>query len=240
MPNHLPAYVITEMAICGYYLMTQLFACVELIHTVKFFGGSKYKRHRGGSGENFTLLSQPPLSPRFCEDCSSHLLFHHTSCALGLAALSRFCEDSSSHLLSHHTRYTLSVLPALVMEYPDEFRRPLQLSLASLIDHAKAYLDEGTPEAVDHFMRLMLAGRALVNGETRRVFVNPLQGVSYPAEGEYQITGDFDSLIGFCFTLPLKCAMAVYPVPSFQHTLTKTIHIRLQITINQVYLILGL
>lgn len=120
------------------------------------------------------------------------------------------------------------------MEYPDEYCRPLQLSLADLIDQAKDYLNEGTPAAVDRFMRLMLAGRATVNGEKRRVFVNPMDGVSYPPQGSYTLTGDFDSLLGFCYTLPLKVPLAIYPVPSFAHTLTKSIHVKVPITINGV------
>ena len=123
------------------------------------------------------------------------------------------------------------------MEYPDEYLPPLQLGLEDLVTRGAEYLGEGTSAGVDKFIKLILAGRATIDHEEHRVLVNASQGDDTMVyRDEVTLTGDFDSLIGFSKTLPLRTALSVYPVPSFKHTLTKPIHVTWQIPVHQVSL----
>lgn len=116
------------------------------------------------------------------------------------------------------------------MQYPDEFLRPIQLGLGQLVDQAQLLLEEGSEESVDKFIELMHSGRLTVNGVERRVLLNPRRGAVFPRRDDVALRGDFDSAGGFSASrIPLRCPLAVYPVPIFKETLTKSIHIALTI-----------
>ena len=116
------------------------------------------------------------------------------------------------------------------MQYPDEFLRPIDLGLPQIVHRAQQFLEEGSVESVDKFIELMLSGRLTVNGEERRVLLNPRRSAVFPSSNEVSLRGDFDSGGGFSSTtIPIQCPLAVYPVPIFKETLTKSIHIALTI-----------
>ena len=114
------------------------------------------------------------------------------------------------------------------MDFPDEYLPPIHLSLANLVDHARGFLDEGTPDAVDKFITLMVAGRLPVEGVEHRVIVNAPSGLRSLQDQQY-MTGDFDSLIGFSKHIPLSCPLSVSPIPNFKFTLKKSIHMTLTV-----------
>ena len=66
------------------------------------------------------------------------------------------------------------------MQYPDEFLSPVQLSLQDLVQRSRAFLEQGTADAVDHFINLNLAGRLMQDEEEHRVLINPVQGAEFP------------------------------------------------------------
>ena len=103
------------------------------------------------------------------------------------------------------------------------------------MDHAQALLEENSTEAVDKFIQLVLAGRLTVAGEERRVFINPRQNAVFPTKEQCTLTGDFDSLIGFSKSLPLRVPVGIYPIPDFKFTLKSTIHVTLPVPYNQVF-----
>ena len=79
------------------------------------------------------------------------------------------------------------------------------------------------------------SGRLTVNGEERRVLLNPRRGAVFTRHDDVTLRGDFDSAAGFSASrIPLRCPLAVYPVPIFKETLTKSIHIALTI-VSDIY-----
>ena len=110
------------------------------------------------------------------------------------------------------------------------------MGLLQFVTQAIEFLDEGTPESVDRFLDLVLAGRVKYDDEDvqHRVLINAVQEAVHPTMNDVQITGDFDSLIGFTKTLPLKGPLSVYAVPDFDKTLKKSVHITLPVEIRGV------
>ncbi|OJT03953.1 hypothetical protein TRAPUB_5363 [Trametes pubescens] len=115
------------------------------------------------------------------------------------------------------------------MEYPDEILPALQLSLSGLLARTRPLISQGHS---DDFVELMLAGRLPVNGQEHRVFVNAAQGMEPASLPDCRLVGDFDSLIGFTTRLPITVPLSIYPVPSFKHTLKKSLHIDMEVTVN--------
>ena len=121
------------------------------------------------------------------------------------------------------------------MQYPDEFLRPITLGIPQVVNHAQRFLEEGSVESVDKFIELMLSGRLTINGEERRVLLNPRRSAVFPGSDDVTLRGDFDSGAGFsATTIPIRCPLAIYPVPVFKETLTKSIHIALTIVSDAV------
>ncbi|TFY73345.1 hypothetical protein EWM64_g10666, partial [Hericium alpestre] len=82
------------------------------------------------------------------------------------------------------------------------------------------------------FIRYVLAGRSLNDhGQTvNRLIVNPRMGriVDRP----FEITRDYDSIIGVDKQIPYRIALAVFPVPPFSETLKKKNHIEVAVTVR--------
>ena len=108
------------------------------------------------------------------------------------------------------------------------------MSLPDINIFALNLLNLGTDDSIDDFIRLMVAGRVPVEGITHRVLVNPFQDIPDHLPRDITITGDYDSLIGFTPNLPFKFPLAVYPVPPFNFTLKKNIHLTLDWTAPNV------
>ena len=117
------------------------------------------------------------------------------------------------------------------MEHPDEWLEPQTLSLQQFVQRSLEFFQEleHSQTGFDNFLKFTLAGRLQEGESQRRVLVNPRHGGTILDRSCCTLTGDFDSLIGFTDTLPLKVPLAVYPVPSFKDTLSKTIHLKLEI-----------
>ena len=130
-------------------------------------------------------------------------------------------------LLSLYPHYRLYS----TMQYPNEFLRPVQLGLTDFVDYAKGFLEENTPDAVDNFINLVLAGRLSLAGEERRVFLNALQGAKTPSLDDVTLTGDFDSLIGLSRDLPYTTSFSIFPVPPFRDTMKADNHLVRSITL---------
>ena len=120
------------------------------------------------------------------------------------------------------------------MNFPDEFLPPMQVGIPQYVDLGRQFLDEGTPEGVDKFIDLVMAGRLHLHDELYRILVNARQGAIVPAIEDCTITLDFDSLQAVSPDLPLKCPLSIFPVPDFKYTLRKPVHITFPIRIQQV------
>lgn len=114
------------------------------------------------------------------------------------------------------------------MSYPDEFLQPWQIGLPELNAKANELITLGDDDSVDDFIRLMLAGRVEHELVQRRVLLNVWQGVPNHVAENLSIMGDFDSLIGFTNNLPFKTNISVLPVPLFNRTLTKNVHVKVK------------
>lgn len=73
------------------------------------------------------------------------------------------------------------------------------------------------------FLQFMLAGRIRINDILRHITFNACQGLREP---QYQITRDYDSLIGASKDLPYTIHLALSPVPPFRDILYKPNHIK--------------
>ena len=118
------------------------------------------------------------------------------------------------------------------MSYPDEILPAREMGLQGLLTRAKPLLSSDT---VDDFVSLLLAGRLNIEDEQHRIFVNPLRELNDVPPASIQCTGDFDSLIGFTHDLHLVKPLSVSPVPNFQHTLKKSIHVSVAVRSSQVF-----
>jgi hypothetical protein len=122
----------------------------------------------------------------------------------------------------------------LMPPFPHEKLPEVQLSLHDFNQKARTILNE---RAVEEFVSAVLAGRwrnAVVahNGEeseeqeyraTIDPFLHCYQGNDLG--DNITVTRDFDSLIGITRNLPLTCPLAMYPVPNFRDSLTRTNHL---------------
>ena len=120
------------------------------------------------------------------------------------------------------------------MNFPDEFLSPVQMGIGQYIDHGRNFLDEGTPNGVDKFLNLVLAGRLYRDDDECRVLINARQGAIVPTLDDCNITVDFDSLQSIAPNIPLKCPLSIFPVPDFKYTLKKSVHITFPIRTREV------
>lgn len=117
-------------------------------------------------------------------------------------------------------------LPRRPLRHPDEALDALQLSLAQFVELAQAlFPSESEPDPIA-FIRFVLAGRLEMNARSLRVSINAKQGSSPPPVGEYQLSRDFDSVIGVTQDLPFRRPLALFPLPSFRDTLLKDNHVK--------------
>lgn len=95
------------------------------------------------------------------------------------------------------------------------------------------------------FVNATLAGRYFSGREERRIYVDAMRGLQdghlvdfndEPGEGDYQMTRDYDSIIGYTDGLPYNVPLAVYVVPPFKQGLRKDLHIKVRCTIPAVSL----
>lgn len=118
--------------------------------------------------------------------------------------------------------------PDIDLPYPDEYLRRKVVSLPELCEKYEELLlgdDYGVPQ----FVRLALSGRLeRVPGAPDRDYkylVNVSRDAFIPDnEDDYVTSGDFDSAFGQTKDLPFVMPLAVFPIPSFQDTLTKNNH----------------
>ena len=93
------------------------------------------------------------------------------------------------------------------MNFPDEFLSPVQMGIGQYIDHGRNFLDEGTPNGVDKFLNLVLAGRLYRDDDECRVLINARQGAIVPTLDDCNITVDFDSLQSIAPNIPLSLTL---------------------------------
>jgi len=115
------------------------------------------------------------------------------------------------------------------LNYPDEYLHRRVVGLQDLCERYQDLLFDNDV-SIPAFVRLALSGR-LERGPTARRYqdtkfiVSSSRGAFIPSvEDEYVTTGDFDSAIGQTRDFPFRDSLGIFPVPSFQDTLTKTNH----------------
>ncbi|TFY76967.1 hypothetical protein EWM64_g7046 [Hericium alpestre] len=127
--------------------------------------------------------------------------------------------------------------------YPNEDQVLKQISLRSFVLGAQGLFDQyrrvnrnREPDTAvfnaGRFIRYVLAGRSLNDhGQTvNRLIVNPRMG--RVVDRPFEITRDYDSIIGVDKQIPYRIALAVFPVPPFSETLKKKNHIEVAVTIK--------
>ena len=114
---------------------------------------------------------------------------------------------------------TFFTMAAFARGYPTD-----DWSLEQFVDHAKSLLEqENVESAVEHFLQFALAGKFHDPlGNPRLVKLNPLLDSPSISTLQTTATRDFDSLIGITNDLPFLCPLAIYPIPTFRDTLTKS------------------
>jgi hypothetical protein len=118
--------------------------------------------------------------------------------------------------------------PLVDLVYPDEYLRRTVVSLPQLVEKYEELLF-GENYAVPQFVRMALAGRLErypdSPDEDYKYIVSVSRDVLIPTdEDQYVATGDFDSAVGQTSNLPFTTSLGVFPIPSFQDTLTKNNH----------------
>lgn len=109
------------------------------------------------------------------------------------------------------------------MLYPDEDLPELQLSLHQYVDMATGLLQH--PSDIFDYCRMVLAGRAKVEGVEHRIFVNARQDLPNIEPEDWVRTRDYDSLCGCTSDLPFSHHLGVFAVAPFKETLTKSNHL---------------
>lgn len=116
------------------------------------------------------------------------------------------------------------------MSYPNENLPFDQLSLEEIVLMYRNALrdlndlgDEATTKDRAEFVNTVLCGRW--GDPPARFCLNGMQDAGEINLDDYEITRDFDSIIGVTDTLPYTMPLAIFPVPSFRDTLTKDVHI---------------
>ncbi len=105
--------------------------------------------------------------------------------------------------------------------FPDEYLPPKTVGLEEFLLTARDLAD--TDDDGHAFMQYILAGRADIDGEARRLFLNPTLDLDAPESPT--VSGDFDSLIGLTEHLPFTAALSIHAVPPFRETLTTDVHL---------------
>ena len=117
----------------------------------------------------------------------------------------------------------------MALPYPNEPLPSHQLSLRDVNRLAQDAFGREEPHDIDHFLRVVLAGRDTINGELSYITLNARQGLpSLQDAGDIIQTRDIDSAVGVTNNIPFEraTAFAVYPVPNFAHTLKIDNHLR--------------
>jgi hypothetical protein len=127
-----------------------------------------------------------------------------------------------------------SAVSMVARRYPDDREEHgLQLTFEEFVTTARhLYVemqDENLTEeqedrASKKFFRFVLAGRTQVDDITRHITLNACQGLQEPEA--YEVTRDYDSLIGVSTDLPYRSHLALNPVPPFKETLFKPNHMK--------------
>ncbi|KAG8213504.1 hypothetical protein J3R82DRAFT_12047 [Butyriboletus roseoflavus] len=118
--------------------------------------------------------------------------------------------------------------------YPDDREENgVQHSFRQFVAQAQQFYtqmqnEDLTPEdealASKAFYQFVLTGRIRINNISRHITFNACQGLREPPQ--YQITRDYDSLIGATQDLPYNSHLALSPVPPFRDVLYKPNHIK--------------
>ena len=116
--------------------------------------------------------------------------------------------------------------------YPDEDLPKLTLSLKEFNDIAYRLLDHSLSNAVDPkhhtFVNFVLSGRYTDPEDNlqKRINIDVLKDVTPTRDIEdFKITRDYDSIIGISNNLPFTIPIAIYPIPPFDQSLTKSNHL---------------
>lgn len=125
--------------------------------------------------------------------------------------------------------------------YPDEIFPAFTLSLHEF--NEKAYnllVAEHDDPLKPEFVNLVLAGRCFAPSQDEeagqeeeiehRVHINVRQGLASAEDKEFNVTRDYDSIIGITENLPFRVPLAIYPIPNFKESLSGSIHITKMIT----------
>lgn len=118
--------------------------------------------------------------------------------------------------------------------YPDDREENgVQHSFQQFVAHAQQlYVRMQEPDlapdeerhASKQFLQFALTGRMRLNDVPRHATLNASQDLLAP--GRYQITRDYDSLIGATKDLPYNTQLALCPVPPYRDVLYKPNHIK--------------
>jgi hypothetical protein len=81
-------------------------------------------------------------------------------------------------------------------------------------------------ETIPKFVRMVLAGCDTDHNDVEhRIFLNAHQGLQHIDPHSYIQSRDYDTALGLGTDLPFTEPVAIFPVASFQDTLTKDIHL---------------
>jgi hypothetical protein len=127
----------------------------------------------------------------------------------------------------------------VILRYPNEWYPTEDWTFRRFHQTARAYLHANRPDALNYFLKLVLAGMALnEQGETIRVRLTPEAETPYfnSLDGVIAVR-DFDSLLGVSRDLPFIQSFSIFPVPSFRDTLVKKNHLfkTIRQPVNSVY-----
>jgi hypothetical protein len=133
--------------------------------------------------------------------------------------------------LQHHQLsvplYPLAMPPAIALSYPNQWCPTQEWTLRKFHQTARTYLHADCPDALDYFLKLVLAGQALdEQGKIIRVHLIPEDDTPFfdSLDGAVAVR-DFDSLLGVSNDLPFVRSFSIFPVPSFRDTLVKNNHL---------------
>lgn len=129
--------------------------------------------------------------------------------------------------------------------HPDAILPTKQLGIRQFNNRVAAILKQEGGDAVFDFVVATLAGRIYDEDEAEmyRIYIDALQGLqpgrmrSYGRTltgSEFQLSRDFDSILGYGDGLPYRQPIAIYSVPPFAEVIKKKVHIMVQCEMGTV------
>lgn len=136
-----------------------------------------------------------------------------------------------------------------MQHHPDALLPKQELSLRQFNNLASGFHDDPNPaipneDKVTDFVRTVLEGRYYGDDDVeRRIYIDAIKGLREgtlapyghpPAETQYQLCRDYDSIIGYSDNLPYDTALGAFVVPPFKEGIRKNLHITVPITTREV------